>query len=206
MTASAAEILTPEAFAQQQVKRRQELWSLLGDLPREHQPRPTRVISVEQGPGYTLEHLELDLNGLEPVPALLLIPERRQAKAPGLLYIHAHGGTYNLGKEELLRGRDVLPAYAPVCAELGLVTLAIDSWCFSERQHNPEGAVGEYDAFELMLWQGRVLWGGWQQGAERRTQRQLRWLHLWAGLQSYHGSQRHRPELSWRRHQLADLP
>jgi dienelactone hydrolase len=117
------------------------------------------VVRTEKGNGYTLEHLELDLNGTEPVPAVLLLPEKRQQPAPGLLYMHAHGGTYELGKEELIQGRKVLPAYAPVCAEKGLVTLAIDSWCFSGRQHNSDGRTGEMDAFKRMLWNGQVLWG-----------------------------------------------
>ena len=53
----------------------------------------------------------------------------------------------------------VQPAYAPVCAEKGLVTLAIDSWCFGERKHEPNGHEGEENTFKQMLWQGRVLWG-----------------------------------------------
>ena len=96
-------------------------------------PPTAKLVKSEKRDGYTLEHLELDLNGIEPVPAYLLLPDKRQ-KAPGLLYIHAHGGTYDLGKEELLKGRKVLPAYAPVCAEKGIVTLAIDSWCFVRPQ------------------------------------------------------------------------
>src|SRR5205085_10068885 len=116
-------------------------------------------LKTEKAEGYTLEHLELDLNGLEPVPAYLLIPDKRQERAPGLLYIHAHGGTYELGKEERIQGRKVLPAYAPVCAAKGLVTLAIDSWCFSGRKKVEAGAIGEADAFKLMLWRGQVLWG-----------------------------------------------
>jgi hypothetical protein len=99
------------------------------------------------------------LNGLEPVPALLLIPDEIQKPAPGLLYIHWHGGMYDLGKEQLLIGDKAQPAYAPVCAEKGLVTLAIDSWCFGERKRVDPGRQGEEDAFKLMLWRGRVLWG-----------------------------------------------
>ena len=151
--------LTSEEFQAFQARRRKELWSLLGDLPWDHQPRPPKIIQVEEHPGYRLERLELDLNGLEPVPALLLIPERRQDPAPGLLFIHWHGGMYDLGKEQLLLGTDVQPAYAPVCAEKGIVTLAIDSWCFGERKHEADGQTGEEDAFKLMLWRGRVLWG-----------------------------------------------
>lgn len=159
MTASARPTMTHEAFAAYQEKRRRELWGHLGDLPWDHKPKPPRLLGTEPGPGYTLEHLDLDLNGLEPVPALLLIPDKRQMRAPGLLYIHSHGGHYVLGSEELLKGLDVLPAYAPVCAEKGLVTLAIDSWCFGGRKHQENGRTGEEDTFKLMLWRGQVLWG-----------------------------------------------
>ncbi len=153
-----ADSASDEFFARQK-RRREELWGLLGDLPPRNRPISAKLLRSEKGDGYTLEHLQLDLNGLEPVPAQLLIPDKRAAKAPGLIYIHAHGGTYELGKEELLRGRAVLKAYAPVCAEKGIVTLAIDSWCFSERKHAADGRQGETDAFKEMLWRGRVLWG-----------------------------------------------
>lgn len=147
-----------EAFQGRQARRRQELWGLLGDLPPRKAPQ-AKLLKKEKRDGYTLEHLELDLNGIEAVPAYLLLPAKRVDKAPGLLYIHAHGGTYGLGKEELLQGRKVLPAYAPVCAAKGLVTLAIDSWCFSGRMHEENGNTGEADAFKLMLWKGQLLWG-----------------------------------------------
>lgn len=147
-----------EEFEAHQAKRRKELWALLGDLPAARAPQ-AKLLKTEKCDGYTLEHLELDLNGIEPVPAYLLLPDKRAEKAPGLLYIHAHGGTYELGKEELLLGRKVLPAYAPVCAARGLVTLAIDSWCFSGRKHQEDGRNGEWDTFKRMLWQGQVLWG-----------------------------------------------
>lgn len=146
-------------FTTYQDRRRWDLWGLLGDLLWDHKPGTPQVVSREKHEGYTLERLVLDLNGLEPVPALLLIPDRCQKPAPGLLFIHWHAGEYDLGKEQLLRGTRVQPAYAPVCAETGLVTLAIDSWCFGERKHEANGQRGEEDAFKLMLWQGRVLWG-----------------------------------------------
>ena len=146
-------------FAAFQERRRKELWGLLGDLPWQHRPGAAKVVSKEKHNGYTLERLVLDLNGEEPVPALLLIPDKRPNSAPGLLYIHWHAGMYGLGKEQLLRGVDAQPAYAPVCVEKGIVTLAIDSWCFGERQHEADGHVGEEDAFKLMLWKGQVLFG-----------------------------------------------
>lgn len=150
---------TPTEFAAFQAQRRKELWSLLGDLPWGHKPGPAKVLAREKHDGYVIERLVLDLNGVEPVPALLLIPDKRAARAPGLLYIHWHGGMYDLGKEQLLLGVDVQPAYAPVCAEKGLVTLAIDCWCFGERKHDENGHRGEEDTFKSMLWNGKVLWG-----------------------------------------------
>ena len=134
-----------------QEQRRKELWGLLGDLPWQHRPSPPKVIKTEKHDGYTLQRLVLDLNGIEPVPALLLIPDKIQKPAPGMLFIHWHGGMYDLGKEQLLVGDKAQPAYAPVCAEKGLVTLAIDSWCFGERKRVDPGRVGEEDAFKLML-------------------------------------------------------
>ena len=148
------------AFAAKQEERRKELWGLLGDLlPTAHMPGTPKVVSTEKHEGYTLERMILDLNGMEAVPALLLIPDKRAARAPGLLYIHWHGGMYELGKEMLLKGVSVAPAYAPACAEKGIVTLAIDSWCFGERKHEKVGRTGEENAFKEMLWKGRVLYG-----------------------------------------------
>jgi len=148
-----------QSFTSHQAKRRRELWGLLGDLPWNHNPGPARLVSREEHEGYTLERLVLDLNGTEDVPAILLIPKKRAPRAPGLLYIHWHGGMYELGKEMLVNGVAAQPAYAPACAEKGMVTLAIDSWCFGERKHEQDGSEGEQTAFKLMLWRGQVLFG-----------------------------------------------
>ena len=150
---------SPSAETGSVSSRREELWNVLGDLPWAHRPAPPRLLKTEKHDGYTLERLLLDLNGEENVPALLLIPEKRQTRAPGMLYIHWHGGMYDLGKEQLLTGVPEQPAYAPVLAEKGVVTLAIDSWCFGERKHVADGRTGEEDAFRRMLWKGQVLFG-----------------------------------------------
>jgi dienelactone hydrolase len=158
-TNAVAEFNANDAFSIYQKSRRQALWGLLGDLPWQHEPSLPKVVGTEDHDHYTLQRLVLDLNGIEPVPALLLIPKRLERPAPGLLFIHWHAGMYDLGKEQLLRGTNVQPAYAPILAEMGVVTLAIDSWCFGERQHDTNGRRGEEDAFKLMLWRGQVLWG-----------------------------------------------
>jgi dienelactone hydrolase len=162
-SAGVSEVLSiddsPDEFALKQEARRRELWCLLGDVPWNHRPAAPRLVRREEHERYTLERLVLDLNGVEPVPAILLIPKKRDPRAPGLLFIHWHAGQYDLGKEQLLKGTEVQPAYADVCAEKGLVTLAIDSWCFGERKHEANGGQGESDAFKLMLWEGQVLYG-----------------------------------------------
>jgi dienelactone hydrolase len=147
------------SFSAYQRRRRSDLWDMLGDLPWQHDPAPPTVVRTEEHDRYTIERLVLDLNGTEPVPALLLIPKGLKRPAPGVLFIHWHAGMYDLGKEQLLKGTSVQPAYAPILAEMGVVTLAIDSWCFGERQHDSNGHRGEEDAFKLLLWRGQVLWG-----------------------------------------------
>jgi hypothetical protein len=158
MNPAALAQMSKDEFAAFQARRRKELWGLLGDLPPPRAPK-AKLLKSEKRPGYVLEHLELDLNGIEPVPAYCLVPDKRANPAPGLLYIHWHGGMYHVGKEELLVGQKVLPAYAPVLAEKGIVALAIDSWCFGQRKHDADGRNGEWDTFKLMLWKGQVLFG-----------------------------------------------
>jgi len=139
--------------------KRKQLLTLLGDLPVSHAPKPPVLIKSEKHPGYTLEHLHFDFNGLETVPGILLVPDKREPKAPCMLYCHAHFGTYEIGKQELFNGRAVMPAYAEVYAQKGIVTLAIDSWCFGERNRLKDGAFGEADTFKEMLWKGQTLFG-----------------------------------------------
>ena len=161
LDSGSAEAMTDDekTFRVRQPQRREELWGLLEDLPVRRAPTAT-LRKTERREGYTLEHLELDLNGIEPVPALLLIPDSIKASAPGMLYIHWHGGDYAAGKTELLNGTRVMAPYAPVYAAKGIVTLAIDSWCFGERMPYPDdGGRGEQDTFKEMLWKGRVLFG-----------------------------------------------
>ncbi len=150
---------TKRGFARHQQKRREQLWSLLGDLPARRKPT-AQLLKTEKHNGFTLEFLILDLNGIEPVPALLLLPDNLQKPAPAMHYIHWHGGDYFVGKNELLTGTSAMQAYAPVYAEKGIVALAIDSWCFGERAPYPDnGGRGEGDTFKRMLWNGEVLFG-----------------------------------------------
>ena len=136
--------------------RRRELYSLLGDLPDRNRPIAARSVSTEERPGYILEKLILDLNGLEPVPAWFVKPKKLSGPAPVVLYHHAHGGDYKLGKDELIQGRKQIhnPPYAEWLTAAGYCALCADTWAFGER-----GTRTEPDLFKDMLWHGRVLWG-----------------------------------------------
>ncbi len=135
---------------------REKLRSLLGDLPGRNRPIGARRISESEKVSYTLETLMLDLNGIEEVPAYFTRPRNSEPPWPVVLYNHAHGGQYEIGKEEFIHPREPLqkPPYAEECARLGIAGLCIDAWNFGERR-----GLTESELFKRMLWRGRVLWG-----------------------------------------------
>ena len=136
--------------------RREELYALLGDLPERQRPIAARKVGEEEREGYVLEKLVLDLNGIEEVPAFFARPQNSSGRAPAILYNHAHGGGYDIGKDEFVNGRDALqePPYARELTSRGYVGLCIDTWLFGERRGRTESEL-----FKHMLWHGQVLWG-----------------------------------------------
>ena len=136
--------------------RRKELYSLLGDLPDRKRPIGGRKRQEQERDGYVLETWELDLNGIETVPAYLARPSALKGRVPAVLFNHSHGGGYTIGKQEFIEGRSYLQPvpYAKVFTDLGYVALCIDHWVFGERSHTTE-----QDMFKAMLWRGQVLWG-----------------------------------------------
>lgn len=134
---------------------RERLYSILGDLPERDRPISAELVSEEDRGGYVLEKLTLDLNGIEPVPAYFAKP-KGGGKRPTVLYHHAHGGDYALGKDELINGRPALqePPYAEALTAMGFNTLCADTWLFGERSGRTENSL-----FKEMLWKGQVLWG-----------------------------------------------
>ena len=137
-------------------ERRRELYATLGELP----DRARRIGGVKRGEverdGYVLETWDLDLNGIETVPAYLARPRRQNGRAPAILFNHSHGGGYKIGRQEFVDGRSYLQPepYAKVLTDLGYVALSIDHWVFGERS-----GTSEADMFKAMLWRGQVLWG-----------------------------------------------
>lgn len=139
-----------------QAKRREELYGLMGELPERDRAVCGRLIREEVRGGYRLEHLELDLNGMEKVPALFARPAGTMGKLPTIVFNHSHGGRYKVGKMELLESAPYMQA-RPWVEDLtaqGYNVLAIDHWCFGERSTRTEGAM-----FRETLWKGQVMWG-----------------------------------------------
>ena len=101
-----------------QAAGRNQLYQLLGDLPVISDPPSALLISKEETPHYVLEKITLDINGSEPVPAILTKPKTGLGPYPVLLYNHAHGNRYDIGKNELIRGNEFLqaPPYAEALA------------------------------------------------------------------------------------------
>ena len=153
----AVDVAEPQNLAAAQSDaRRRELYALLGDLPARSRPISGKKRGEEERDGYLLETWDLDLNGIENVPAYLARPKGASARLPAVLFNHSHGGGYKIGKLEFVDGRSYLQPvpYAKELSGLGYVSLAIDHWVFGERSQ-----TSEPDMFKEMLWNGQVLWG-----------------------------------------------
>jgi len=147
---------------------RARLLDLLGDLPQTHEAPTVLRRSTEERESYRLERLLLELNGIEPVPAIFIAPRGAQTstpdRCPAVLYFHSHGHHYDLGKRELTDGVEYLadPPYAVQLAGMGISALCIDQWGFGER-FLARGTSGrketESELFKRFLWEGRTLWG-----------------------------------------------
>jgi dienelactone hydrolase len=139
-------------------QRRDALWRLLGPRPGLAEPARGVLISTQATESACVERWTLTLNGEEPVPAILMRP--LNALPRGLvLYCHAHGNRFERGKDELLLGRPAIqnPPYGETLAKLGFAAIAVDHWCFGER--NFGGAKSERAMVKRLLWEGKTLWG-----------------------------------------------
>ena len=95
---------------------------------------------------------ELDLDGR---PALFLTPDG-QGPWPAVLYAHAHGGRYDLGRREVTEGARWLSApYGPDLTRAGFAVLCVDMPGFGARRSDgSESALAKAG-----LWEGRPLFG-----------------------------------------------
>ena len=118
-------------------------------------PLVLQHVETEERDGYTLETLSFATRTGEAVRGYLTRPRHMTAPLPAILYIHAHGGRYDIGADELVSGRPaLLSPLASVFAENGYVTLTIDLPCFGTRQQMTESALTK-----ALLWHGHSLAG-----------------------------------------------
>ena len=85
--------------------RRRELYALLGDLPARSRPITGKKRSEEERDGYLLETWDLDLNGIENVPAYLARPKGASGRLPAVLFNHSHGGGSSTDEATCSRSR-----------------------------------------------------------------------------------------------------
>jgi dienelactone hydrolase len=157
-----------DAWEPMRRQTRAQLWQLLGKLP----PRPSQlavtVLSHEERDGCVVEKFQFDNGAGASVPGYCVLPKETRGnsrKFPAILYCHWHGGQYEIGKEELFQASHTPEAPGPALAKRGFVVLAIDAYCFGERNGRGPGGpdemgnAGEMTASKLQLWLGRTLWG-----------------------------------------------
>ena len=89
------------------------------------------------------------------VPGTLLLPADARGPVPAVLYCHAHGNAYAIGRRELIDGRGSLQgAYAPDLLARGFAVLCLDMPCFGDRAQETESALAK-----ACLWHGTTLFG-----------------------------------------------
>lgn len=136
-------------------KTRQDLWNVMGELPDATGDIKDKLLRVEERESFFLEHLILDLNGYEPVPAFFVRPKQGKAPFPAVLFNHSHGNIFEIGKSELLDGCKYMlrRGYAYDLAEVGIASLCIDQMCFEERRGRTESSV-----YKQLIWDGHYMW------------------------------------------------
>ena len=109
------------------------------------------------------DHIEDELRirqfrcGPAQIPAVSIAPVDAGPDTPALLYCHAHGHAYGIGKSEILDGRPALqdPPLAKVIARAGWTVFCADMPGFGARQ-----AQGSESALaKSALWHGQTLLG-----------------------------------------------
>lgn len=159
--------LSPPKNAEEWHRRRPEILRAvvdsLGDLPDRPAPQKTRVVSRELRRDYIIEKVDID-NGVDGiVSSLLLIPERREPKAPAILWLHSSTPDKNQILIPHTNGGD--EPLGEVLVKSGYVVMAPDAYWHGDRAgsgpsgRSSKGLSEEEDLFKRNLWLGRTLWG-----------------------------------------------
>lgn len=104
---------------------------------------------------WTIDDLVFHTSEAEDVLATFLRPRDEHAPVPAVIYAHAHGSRYTVGRSELLEGRPSLQGpYAPDLKAAGIAALCLDMPCFGARQMPDESTRSK-----ALLWRGDTLFG-----------------------------------------------
>ncbi len=135
--------------------QRARLKALLGNWS-DDRPAPilhpgTQIV----GRGYLHDEFHLDLGTGARVPASFVRPAG-PGRFPAILYCHAHGNRYDIGRRELIEGRAALlsPPYAEALTRAGFAALCLELPCFGERAAETESSLAK-----ALLWRGETLFG-----------------------------------------------
>ena len=132
------------------------LWSLLGARPSPSSAVNCRVERMRTVSGIDIAELAIEAEHRS-IPAYRLCPRNQSAAAPGVVYAHAHGHRYDIGKEEAVGGRPSLlePPPGIDLARAGFVVVCPDMPGFGARQlpHSEEARA------KAACWKGLALLG-----------------------------------------------
>jgi len=131
---------------------RARFWELLKARPQGALTEVSR--EIEPKDGYVVEKLLLKVETGETIRGFIARPADDTRRHPALLYMHSHGGKYEVGADELLNGHDYIGPLGPVFARAGYVTLVIEMPLFGTRATVTESAL-----CKALLWRGKVLMG-----------------------------------------------
>ncbi|MEO1701329.1 MAG: prolyl oligopeptidase family serine peptidase [Pseudomonadota bacterium] len=134
---------------------RDELAQLLGYADLEPHFGAVETVGREVSGNAEVLNLRFETFDGEVAPSWFVLPERRTGPVPAVLYLHAHGNRYDIGRQELFDGRRALQsAYCEKLIALGFAVLCVEMPCFGARQEPNESSRSK-----AHLWNGTTLFG-----------------------------------------------
>ena len=113
-----------------------------------------KLISKTNWNKYDLEDWIFIKNKKERIPFYFIKPDQTNV-FPAVLYCHAHGGNYSIGRNELLNGRSALLSnYASFFLKRNIAVLCIEMPTFGSRQIPNESSLSK-----SLSWNGKNLFG-----------------------------------------------
>lgn len=134
---------------------RRTVLGLLGGEVGTLRPSEVTVRTSQAEDGWVTEDLAFRIDGGDEISAWFLRPAKAPGPTPAVLYCHAHGGRYDIGRNEIFDGRAALQSpYAADLLGLGCAVLCLEMPTFGAR-----AAPNESSLSKRMLWEGRTLFG-----------------------------------------------